>query len=230
LKKSKRFPISARLRCGLLSVSALLLLVSFLGSTTAAAQTSNPSSNSGSATPSAESPWKYNAALNAFYQVTTSENGNFLRVDTTESLGGSASFRRPYRTWFGYEANYSFTRYSESYNKGTVARVQHGTNVVTIAYLLHTNYIYGTQFFATIGTGLTVISPTTNGGDGQSTQTLPVFVYSLGLDHPLLSDRLGIRVQYRALKYKTPSFGNVLLDSHTLRTTMEPSVGVYYRF
>jgi hypothetical protein len=224
------------MRCSLLCVSTLLLLPPFLGPTIAAAQTSGSSSSpstSGNAAPSAEGPWKYDGALSAFYQVTTSENGNFLRVDTTESLGGLGSFRRPYRTWFGYELNYGFTRYSESYNKATVGRVQHNTSELTAAYLLHSHPIYGTQFFATIGTGLIVFSPISGAGTigpQASTQTLPVFVYSLGLDHPLLSDRLGIRVQYRALKYKTPSFNNVLLDSHTLRTTMEPSVGFYYRF
>jgi hypothetical protein len=50
------------------------------------------------------------------------------------------------------------------------------------------------------------------------------------LNRQLLGSHWGVRVQYRAIKYKTPNFNQVLLDSHTLRTTMEPSVGIYYHF
>ncbi len=55
--------------------------------------------------------------LDAFYQVSASSNGNFIRMDTTESLGGLASFRQIYRPWLGYELDYGYTRYSEFYNK-----------------------------------------------------------------------------------------------------------------
>ena len=63
-----------------------------------------------------------------------------------------------------------------------------------------------------------------------SAQLLPAFTYSLGLNHNVLSDHIGIRVQYRYVKYKTPDFHQFLLDTQTLRRTMEPSIGVYYRF
>ena len=75
-----------------------------------------------------------------------------------------------------------------------------------------------------------VFAPTSGGGHGRSTQLLPAFVYSIGVNHLLLSDHIGIRVQYRALTYKTPNFNEVLLDTHTLRRTMEPSIGAYFRF
>jgi hypothetical protein len=51
----------------------------------------------------------------------------------------------------------------------------------------------------------------------------------VGLNYPILN-RLGARVQLRGLKYKTPDFGQVSLDSHRLRTTLEPTFSVYYRF
>ncbi len=40
----------------------------------------------------------------------------------------------------------------------------------------------------------------------------------------------GCAVQLRGLKYKTPDFHQVSLDTHTLRTTLEPTLSVYYRF
>jgi hypothetical protein len=62
-----------------------------------------------------------------------------------------------------------------------------------------------------------------------SSQLLPEFVYGVGLNYPILS-RFGARVQLRGLKYKTPDFHQESLDSHTLRTTLEPTFTVYYRF
>jgi hypothetical protein len=205
----------------------LLLFPTLLAPAPAVAQDQSPSSNGA---PGAPVPWKYDAALSAFYQVTGASNGNFIREDTTESVGGELSFRRSYRPWLGYELNYGITRYSESYNKNVV-RVQDNVHQLTAAYLLQAPLVKGVAApFFTIGTGMMIFAPTQAGGHGMSSQVLPVFVYSLGFNRPFFSDRLGIRVEYRSLKYKTPSFNNVLLDTHTLRSTMEPSFGVYYRF
>ena len=62
-----------------------------------------------------------------------------------------------------------------------------------------------------------------------STSYLPEFVYSVGLNYPLFS-RLGIRGQLRGLEYKTPDFHQFSLDTKTLRSTVEPTLSVYYRF
>ena len=51
----------------------------------------------------------------------------------------------------------------------------------------------------------------------------------LGINYPFLA-HFGARVQLRGLKYKTPDFHQLSLDTHTLRTTLEPTVSVYYRF
>ena len=109
----------------------------------------------------------------------------------------------------GYEANYDFTRYSESYNKGHLARVQNNVHEATLAYLVQGHTPYGFQLFASIGGGFMVFDPTSKGGDGMSAQLLPAFTYSLGLNHNVLSDHIGIRVQYRYVKYKTPEFPSV---------------------
>jgi opacity protein-like surface antigen len=186
-----------------------------------------------SSTPAGQTPSntrKDDVALSGFGQVTGASNGNSIREDTTESIGGLASFRQGYKPLLGYEVNYDFTRYSESYNKGHLARVQDNVHEVTFAYLVQAHTPYGFQLFASLGGGFMVFDPTSKGGDGRSAQLLPAFTYSLGLNHNVLSDHIGIRVQYRYVKYKTPSFHEFQLDTQTLRRTMEPSVGVYYRF
>jgi hypothetical protein len=232
LKKSMKFLRSAPMRRSLAFFYMLFLLPILLPADALGQDQSSSSSSSASskAGPAVASPFKYDAALSAFYQVTGESNGNFIREDTTESVGALASFRQPYRPWAGYEVNYGFTRFSESYNKGQIARVQDDVNEFTAAYLLQSPVVHDVQPFFAIGGGVMVFAPTPSGGGGRSPQLLPTFLYALGLNVPLLSDRLGVRVQYRALKYKTPSFNSTLLDSHTLRTTMEPSFGVYYRF
>jgi hypothetical protein len=73
-----------------------------------------------------ETKEKFDLGLGGFYQVTGASNGNFIRVDTTESGGALFSFRQPYRPWVGYEANLGFTRFSEAYNKDIVKVADNG--------------------------------------------------------------------------------------------------------
>jgi hypothetical protein len=182
------------------------------------------------ADPEAQDTRKYDVALSGFYQVTGASNGNFIREDTSESLGGLLSFRQPYKPLLGYEVNYGLTRFSEFYNKGVVT-VQNNVDEFSASYLVHApSTYYGLQPFATIGFGIMIFAPTQGAQSGFSPQILPAFIYSLGVNRPILSRHIGIRVQYRALKYKTPNYNDVLLDTHQLRTTMEPSAGVYFRF
>lgn len=129
--------------------------------------------------------------------------------------------------------NYGDTSFSNIYNKKLVADVDGGMSEFSIAYLLQSPTVYSVQPFVTLGPGLVVFSPKSSVspiGIHASSQLLPAFVYGVGLNYPLFSTRFGLRLQYRGLKYKTPSYQQVLLDSHTLRSTMEPSFGVYYRF
>ena len=180
--------------------------------------------------PTTQDGRRFDAAVSAFYQVTNASNGNSIREDTSESVGGLASFRQPYKPWLGYEVNYGYTKYSEFYGKGAFT-VQDNVHEFTAAYLLQTaRKYYGFQPFLTVGTGVIVFAPTSGGGNGRSSQTLPLFTYAVGVNHLVLSDHIGVRVQYRAVKYKTPSFGEFQLDSQTLRTTMEPTIGAYFRF
>lgn len=205
------------------SPGAFLFLAALLFPVAARAQNA-------SAAPEAHDTRRYDVALSGFYQVTGASDGNFIREDTSESLGGLLSFRQPYRPFLGYEVNYGLTRFSEFYDKGVVT-VQDNVHEFSAAYLVQAPHpYYGLQPFATIGFGLLIFAPTRGAQSGFSPQFLPAFAYSLGVNRLILSRHIGIRVQYRALKYKTPNFNSVLLDTHQLRTTMEPSVGAYFRF
>ena len=227
LKKSLTFPRSARCRQYSYLLNALLVAIGMLSWVDCPAQT----------LPSApESTQKYDVGVGGFYQVTGAANGNFIRDDTTESGGALISFRRPWRPWAGYEANVGYTKFYEAYNKGIV-KVESNVTDFSFSYLLQSPPIYGVQPYLTIGGGIIVFSPISGTltnlnqtvPNSLPTQLLPEFTYSLGLKIPLFS-RFGVNGGLRGLKYKTPDFHQVSIDTHTLRTTLQPNIGVYYRF
>lgn len=178
--------------------------------------------------------FRSDVAISVFAQYTNKTNGNFIRQDTTSSGGGMVSYRQSPRWWAGYEVNFGETKYSESYQQGEY-RVNHNTSEITGAYLLKAPKYRGVVAFLTVGAGAIVISPSSYGGpialtpNNPVTQVLPVFVYSLGVEHQF-NEHFGLRLQYRADEYKAPNFKQVSLDTHSLRTTLEPAAGVYYRF
>lgn len=189
------------------------------------------------ATQTAEPPKeRFDLGVGAFYQVTGASNGNFLRDDTTSSGGALIDFRQPYRPWLGYQAQVGFTKFYEAYNKGIVKTEDNVTDF-NFSYLLESPPVYGVQPYFTIGGGVIVFSPVSgtltdvNGSfpKGLNSQLLPEFTYSLGLSMPVFR-RLGVRGGMRGLKYKTPDFHQDLLNTHTLRNTLEPYISVYYRF
>jgi hypothetical protein len=179
---------------------------------------------------------KYDVGVAGLYQVTNASNGNFIREDTTESGGALVSFRQPYRPWLGYSADLSYTKFYEAYNKGVVKTESNVTDV-SFSYLLQSPVIYGVQPYLTLGGGIIVFSPiggTLTDLNGTvpshlSSQLLPEFAYSFGFKFPLFK-RFGANFGLRGLKYKTPDFHQVSIDTHTLRTTLQPNVGVYYHF
>jgi hypothetical protein len=179
---------------------------------------------------------RFDVGAGGFYQVTNASNGNFLREDTTESGGFLGSFRKPWRPWLGFEGNLGYTKFYEAYNKGVV-KVENNVTDVSFSYLLQSPLIYGFQPYFTIGGGIIVFAPVSgtltdlNGTlpKNLSSQLLPEFTYSLGINYPVFS-RFGVRGGLRGLEYKTPNFHQDSLDAHTLRMTLEPNLSVYYRF
>jgi hypothetical protein len=180
---------------------------------------------------------KYDLGIGGFYQVTHDSNGNFIRNDTTESGGALISFRQPWRPWMGYEVNLGYTKFYEAYNKGVV-KVESNDTDLSFSYLFQSPAFNGIQAFLSVGGGIIVFSPV-NGtlinlnaptATSLPTQLLPEFTYDFGLNYVSLFKRFGVRGGLRGLKYKTPDFHQESIDTHTLRTTLEPNLGVYYRF
>ncbi len=128
-----------------------------------------PSSTSQSAAPEPGAPAPYNSvpalrrdlALSGFAQISGSRVGNFIRNDTTSSGGGLLSYRYTHKPWLGYEVNYGFTRYTDTYYYGVI-RVPHNVHEFSLAYLLQGPRISGFTPFLTLGGGALLFAPTGN--------------------------------------------------------------------
>jgi hypothetical protein len=173
----------------------------------------------------------FEAAASIFGQFTGTTNGNGIKDSPTDSLGGLATVRQSFHPWLGYEVNYSYTRFSERYSTLPFG-VQNNVHEVSGAYLLQgpTIPILGLQPFGAVGVGGLIFLPTTVGGQKYGKQTRVPVLFEFGVNYPILTSHLGLRLQYRGLSYKTPDFNATLLTTGTRRITSEPSVGAYLRF
>jgi hypothetical protein len=168
-------------------------------------------------------------SVGAFGQFSTSASGNGISQTTTKSLGGEAAFRHTYHWWLGYEAGYSYTRYADFYT-GQAFPYQHNMHEFSGTYLVQGPHALGFQPFGGVGASALIFSPSLNGGQNVSFQGRPAVNFTVGINHPLLSDHIGVRLQYRGLFYKAPDFGDAVLSTGSFRLTSEPTAGVYFKF
>jgi opacity protein-like surface antigen len=172
-------------------------------------------------------------AVNIFGQFSGTSNGNGVQDKPTYSLGVLANVRQSFHPWLGYEVNYGYTRYTERYATPVFpVHVQDNMHEASGAYLVQGPSIpfLGLQPFGGVGLGALVFLPTTVGGQKYNQQTRLAFLYEFGVNYPILTSHLGLRLQYRGLSYKTPDFNASLLTTNARRQTSEPSVGAYFRF
>jgi hypothetical protein len=170
-------------------------------------------------------------AVSVFGQSTGTVNSNGIRDHPTESMGALATMRQSLHPWLGYEVNYSYTRFTERFSNIPFG-VQNNVHEVSVAYLVQgpTIPILGLQPFATVGAGALIFLPTTVGGQKYNKQTRVPVLYEVGVNHPVFTNHLGLRFQYRGLLYSTPDFNTSSLTTNTRRQTSELSLGAYLRF
>jgi opacity protein-like surface antigen len=175
----------------------------------------------------------FEAAVGVFGQFSGTSNGNGIQDKPTDSMGALATVRQSFHPWLGYEVNYSYTRFAERYSTSPYGiQVQNNLHEVSGAYLLQgpTLPFLGLQPFGAVGVGALIFLPTTTGGQKYSQQARVPLLYEFGVNYPILTSHLGLRLQYRGLLYKTPDFNSAQLTTNARRQTTEPSVGAYFRF
>ena len=172
------------------------------------------------------------ASVGGFYQFTSTASGNGISDTASRSLGGEASFRHSFHWWLGYEASYDYTRFSDFYS-GQAFGYQHNLHQFNGDYYVHGPKAFGIQPFAVAGVSAVVFSPTLNGGQNTPWQIRPGANFGAGINYPLLTSHLGVRLQYRGAYYEAPDFspnGLPALSTNSYRLTSEPLAGVYIRF
>lgn len=167
-------------------------------------------------------------AVSGLYEMTQTVSGSGITVDPSKSAGGQAAFRHSFHYWMGYEGAYSYTRYTDIYT-GQPFGIQHNQHEFSASYLVHGPTIL-VQPFALVGISAVVFSPSLNGGQNVSWQARPGINFAGGVNVPLLTSHIGIRVQYRGVYYKTPDYNRSYLKTDVNRLTSEPMAGIYIKF
>lgn len=167
-------------------------------------------------------------AVSGVYEMTQTVSGNGITVDPSKAAGGQAAFRHSFHPWIGFEGAYTVTRYTDIYT-GQPFGIQHNQHEFSASYLVHGPTIL-VQPFALGGISAVVFSPSLNGGQHVTWQARPGINFGGGLNIPLLTGHLGVRVQYRGVYYKTPDYGRSYLKTNVNRLTSEPMAGIYIKF
>lgn len=168
-------------------------------------------------------------SVDGLYQFTSNASGNGTTVSASKSAGGGAYLRHSYHWWLGYEAGYTYTRYTDFYS-GQIFGIQSNMHEFNGSYYVHGPSALGIQPFATAGVSAILFSPSLNGGQNVPWQARPGANFGVGANLPLFTGHFGLRVQYRGVYYKTPDFGQAALVTNAYRLTSEPMAGIYLRF
>lgn len=181
----------------------------------------------------AQSSFLRNSSISVagFGQFTPTVTGNGITDRPTRSAGAQAAFRHSYHWWLGFEGSYNYTRFTEYYS--TQSRpVQHNVHEFAASYLVNglNVPILGIRPFALVGVSALFFSPSLNGGQNASWQGEPALNFGVGIDHALLNQHFGIRLEYRGVYAKAPDFHKAIYDTGASRLTSEPLAGVYVRF
>jgi hypothetical protein len=150
----------------------------------------------------------------------------------TYAGGFLASYRYHFNHLSALEVNYGFTKFSQRYSTALgPERVQADVHEASLAYVLTPHSFYDGKLrpFVLAGTGALFFRPT-NGG--AFVQDRAAFLYGGGVDYFPLSDhkRFGLRLGYRGLVYRAPSFDVPGLNTEAVTNLAEPYAGIVFRF
>jgi hypothetical protein len=169
----------------------------------------------------------------------TDANGNPLTVNlsTGNTLGALITFRYIKSPYLGFEGNYSYARYTETFTPfgspatggAATAGVQTNADEYTLGYVAHTPKLFSLQPFVSAGLGTIAFRPTTYGGQSLREQARMTYYYSIGVDDAL-SPHFGLRAQFRQAFFLAPDFGQNYLTILHHTSTIEPGIGFYFRF
>jgi hypothetical protein len=170
--------------------------------------------------------------------VTAQGSGNTGQIvgdSASNTFGALVTLRYIVKPYFGLEGNYGYARYTQNYSNvpgnQSGLGVQAQTNEYTLGYVLTPPHLlFGLQPFASVGAGTMAFKPTPRGGISLSTQARATYYYSAGLQQEFFSPHFGFRASFRQNFFLAPDFGQNYLTIKQRTTTLEPTLGFYFKF
>ncbi len=172
-----------------------------------------------------EDAGRQDVAVQAFGSFVTSTTHKGVDNSATNSGGVLASYRFFFSKHHGVEADYGYTRNTQTYS--AVTGVKTDSHEISGAYVFRMP-LGKVSPFALVGAGALVFNPKDHAG--ASRQTRAAFVYGAGADLNL-THRLFMRAEYRGLISKSPTYDlRALYGLDRVSHRAEPSIGFGYRF
>lgn len=156
--------------------------------------------------------------------------GTTLTESAGNTVGLLASLRYIYKPYIGAEFNYTYARYTETFNVSP-GQIQTGVGEASFGYVVTPPHpVFGLQPFVSVGAGSTRFKPTKGGGQSAPTQWRATYYYNVGLQKEFGDSHFGVRASFRQAFFKAPDFllNYLTINKHT--TTYEPTIGMYVRF
>jgi Outer membrane protein beta-barrel domain len=157
-----------------------------------------------------------------------------VNLSPGDTAGALVTLRYTAAPWVGFELNYSYARYTDTFTPfGTqpVGGVQQNAGEYTLGYVVHPRKkLFGWQPFISGGAGTTVFRPTSGGGLALPEQARATYYGSVGAETTVFSPHFGVRAQYRQVFFKAPDFETNYLTIQQHTTTFEPGFGFFLRF
>lgn len=153
----------------------------------------------------------------------------------SNTFGALGNIRYTAKPYVGIEFNYGWARYTENYspspNGGSLFQIQTTANEYSFGYLVTPPHpIFGLQPFASVGAGTTQFKPTGGGGNGAPHQFRATYYYNVGLQKELFDSNFGLRASFRQNFLLAPDFGQNYLTIKQRATTLQPTIGFFFRF
>ena len=156
--------------------------------------------------------------------------GQTVSESASNTLGALVDVRYIAKPYVGFEFNYTYARYTETFNVSPT-QIQTGVDEASFGYVATPPHpVFGLQPFVSVGAGSTRFKPTRGGGEGAPTQWRATYYYSVGLQQELGSSHFGVRGAFRQAFFLAPDFLQNYLTIRQRTNTIEPYVGFYLRF
>jgi opacity protein-like surface antigen len=170
--------------------------------------------------------------IQALGLVTKSSNDQTPAHEATKSGGFLVGYSYQFSRWFGAEGNYGFTRNTQKYGTlGGPTLLESDFHEVTGALVVHIPArVSSFRPYVLGGGGALIFDPTNRYSvGGVDRQTRGTVVYGGGANFDL-TNKLGVRVEYRGLVYKVPDFSISTLNLDKYTHLAQPSAGIFFRF